>query len=99
MICVENMPPGVHPGSLMGEIHDLLREPSRPRLAWRYDTGPPILRRSFMLPSPPARCWQRPMSTITTAGAFPRSARPGNHQLDALGKFPGPCGLSRSDHA
>jgi sugar phosphate isomerase/epimerase len=39
VICVENMPPGVHPGSRMNELHALLGELDRPRLALALDTG------------------------------------------------------------
>lgn len=38
-ICVENMPPGVHPGSRMAELADLIRELDHPRLALALDTG------------------------------------------------------------
>lgn len=38
-ICVENMPPGVHPGSRMADLFDLLRELDHPRLALALDTG------------------------------------------------------------
>jgi sugar phosphate isomerase/epimerase len=38
-ICVENMPPGVHPGSLMAELAELLGELDHPRLALALDTG------------------------------------------------------------
>jgi sugar phosphate isomerase/epimerase len=38
-VCVENMPPGVHPGSLMGELYELLGELDRPGLALALDTG------------------------------------------------------------
>jgi len=39
LICVENMPPGVYPGSRMPELFDLLRELDRPGLALALDTG------------------------------------------------------------
>lgn len=39
VVCVENMPPGVYPGSRMGELHELLHELDRPRLALALDTG------------------------------------------------------------
>ncbi len=39
VVCVENMPPGVHPGSLMGELHELLGELDRPGLALALDTA------------------------------------------------------------
>ncbi|HMF37885.1 MAG TPA: sugar phosphate isomerase/epimerase family protein [Isosphaeraceae bacterium] len=39
VVCVENMPPGVHPGSLMGELFELLGELDRPGLALALDTG------------------------------------------------------------
>ncbi|WP_246196492.1 sugar phosphate isomerase/epimerase family protein [Aquisphaera giovannonii] len=38
-LCVENMPPGVHPGSLMADLHDLVRELSHPAIALALDTG------------------------------------------------------------
>jgi sugar phosphate isomerase/epimerase len=38
-ICVENMPPGVHPGSRMAELADLLAELNHPSLALALDTG------------------------------------------------------------
>jgi sugar phosphate isomerase/epimerase len=37
--CVENMPPGVHPGSRMAELAELLRELDHPQLALALDTG------------------------------------------------------------
>lgn len=39
VVCVENMPPGVHPGSRMAELADLLAELDRPELALALDTG------------------------------------------------------------
>ena len=38
-LCVENMPPGVHPGSRMSDLYELLRELGRPELALALDTG------------------------------------------------------------
>jgi sugar phosphate isomerase/epimerase len=38
-ICVENMPPGVHPGSRMIDLAELLCELEHPRLALALDTG------------------------------------------------------------
>jgi sugar phosphate isomerase/epimerase len=38
-VCVENMPPGVHPGSRMADLADLLLELNHPRLALALDTG------------------------------------------------------------
>jgi sugar phosphate isomerase/epimerase len=38
-VCVENMPPGVHPGSRMADLAELLRELDHPRLALALDTG------------------------------------------------------------
>ena len=39
LICVENMPPGVFPGSRMADLFDLLRELAIPGLALALDTG------------------------------------------------------------
>jgi sugar phosphate isomerase/epimerase len=38
-ICVENMPPGVHPGSRMADLVELLTELDHPKLALALDTG------------------------------------------------------------
>src|SRR5262245_22035204 len=38
-ICVENMPPGVFPGSQMSELFELLQEIDHPRLGLALDTG------------------------------------------------------------
>jgi sugar phosphate isomerase/epimerase len=38
-VCVENMPPGVYPGSRMAELFALVRELERPELALALDTG------------------------------------------------------------
>ncbi len=39
VVCVENMPPGVFPGTRMGEIAELLHELNLPRLGLAVDTG------------------------------------------------------------
>jgi sugar phosphate isomerase/epimerase len=39
VLCVENMPPGVHPGSRMADLFELLVELDRPELALALDTG------------------------------------------------------------
>jgi len=38
-ICVENMPPGVHPGSEMGQLHRLIVDLDDPGLCLALDTG------------------------------------------------------------
>jgi sugar phosphate isomerase/epimerase len=39
IVCVENMPPGVHPGSRMAELAELLEELGHSHLALALDTG------------------------------------------------------------
>jgi sugar phosphate isomerase/epimerase len=39
IVCVENMPPGVYPGSRMVDLAAILRELDRPQLALALDTG------------------------------------------------------------
>jgi sugar phosphate isomerase/epimerase len=39
VLCVENMPPGVHPGSRMADLFDLIAALDRPELALALDTG------------------------------------------------------------
>jgi sugar phosphate isomerase/epimerase len=38
-ICIENMPPGVHPGSRMADLAEVVHELGHPRLALALDTG------------------------------------------------------------
>jgi sugar phosphate isomerase/epimerase len=38
-VCVENMPPGVHPGSRMGDVAELVAEIDLPELGLALDTG------------------------------------------------------------
>jgi sugar phosphate isomerase/epimerase len=39
LVCVENMPPGVHPGSRMADLAELVNALARPELALAIDTG------------------------------------------------------------
>ena len=39
VVCVENMPPGVHPGSRMADLADLVAEIEHPNLGVALDTG------------------------------------------------------------
>jgi len=39
VVCVENMPPGVYPGSRMAELAEVVAELARPELALALDTG------------------------------------------------------------
>jgi sugar phosphate isomerase/epimerase len=39
VVCVENMPPGVHPGSRMDDLAELVAELGQPELALALDTG------------------------------------------------------------
>ena len=39
LVCVENMPPGVHPGSRMADLADLIAEVNRAEVALAVDTG------------------------------------------------------------
>jgi sugar phosphate isomerase/epimerase len=39
IVCVENMPPGVHPGSRMADLAEVLLELNHPQLALALDTG------------------------------------------------------------
>jgi sugar phosphate isomerase/epimerase len=39
LVCVENMPPGVFPGSQMADLHQLVSDLDRPQVALALDTG------------------------------------------------------------
>ncbi len=39
IVCVENMPPGVHPGSRMEDLHAIVADLDRPEVALALDTG------------------------------------------------------------
>lgn len=45
MLCVENMPPGVHPGSSMADLAGIVAEVASPMVALALDTGHAAIRR------------------------------------------------------
>ena len=76
IVCVENMPPGVYPGSRMAELAELLRSSITLNLALRstpdMPTSPRPPRRRH---GPPARCWRRPMFMTIMAARILMSPR------------------------
>ena len=83
IVCVENMPPGVHPGSRMAELAELLRgaRPSSARAGARYRTRQPHGELPRRKRWPPALCWRRPTSTTTMAARILMSP-PGHGTID-----------------
>ncbi len=68
VLCVENMPPGVHPGSRMVDLAALITDLGRPELALRSTPATPGSSPTpTPRPSPRAPGSGPPMSTITTA--------------------------------
>ena len=100
-ICVENMPPGVHPGSRMADLAELLRELNHPRLALALDTGHANLT---------AGAAEETLAAGSAAGDDPRprqqrppgrarAARSRHDRLARLGPGPRRDRLHRPDHA
>ena len=87
VVCVENMPPGVHPGSRMADLADARRRarPPRARPGARHRPRPHHRRPPPPRPSPPGACSGRPTSTTTTAARTPTSPRPRHDRLARLG--------------
>ena len=74
---LENMPPGVYPGSRMADLFDLIRELDRPELALTLDTGHAhIAATAETKPSPPAVTSGLLTSTTTMVGKT-RTSPPG----------------------
>ena len=72
VLCVENMPPGVHPGSRMADLFDLLAELDRPELALALDTGHAhITAAAPPRPAPRDGSSGPPTSTTTTDARTP----------------------------
>jgi sugar phosphate isomerase/epimerase len=59
VVCVENMPPGVHPGSSMADLTDLLDELGDPSLALAVDTGHAHIASTPMVETQAAQGWLR----------------------------------------
>jgi len=70
VLCVENMPPGVHPGSRMAELATIVTDLGRPEVGLALDTGntPTWSTRRPSRRAPPGRSSGRRTSTTTTAG-------------------------------
>ena len=77
VVCVENMPPGVHPGSRMADLAAVVAEVASPAVALALDTGHAAMAEAeatdqgFDLGATTGRrvgSWRRPTSTTTTAG-------------------------------
>ena len=73
MICVENMPPGVHPGSRMADLADLLGELNHPGLRLALDTGHANLNGGVA-----AELW-RPAGLLATTHVHDNNGRQDTH--------------------
>jgi sugar phosphate isomerase/epimerase len=74
IICVENMPPGVHPGSSMAELAELLLELGHQNLALALDTG------HAHLTSSPALETQAAGSLLATTHVHDNNGRQDSHE-------------------
>jgi sugar phosphate isomerase/epimerase len=85
VVCVENMPPGVYPGSHMAELAELLRELDRSNLALALDTGHANLTAS------PAEETQAAGSLLATTHVHDNNGRLDAHEPPGLGTIDWPA--------
>lgn len=83
-VCVENMPPGVHPGSRMADLAGLLRELDHPRLALALDTGHANLTSSVAAEALAAG------SMLATTHVHDNNGRQDSHEPPGLGSIDWP---------
>jgi sugar phosphate isomerase/epimerase len=84
VVCVENMPPGVYPGSRMTELAELLQELDRSNLALALDTGHANLTAS------PAEETRAAGSLLATTHVHDNNGRQDSHQPPGLGTIDWP---------
>jgi sugar phosphate isomerase/epimerase len=85
VVCVENMPPGVNPGSHMSELAELLRELERSNLALALDTGHANLTAS------PAEETRAAGSLLATTHVHDNNGRQDSHEPPGLGTIDWPA--------
>ena len=85
VVCVENMPPGVYPGSHMAELAELLRELDRSNLALALDTGHAHLTAS------PAQETRAAGSLLATTHVHDNNGRQDAHEPPGLGTIDWPA--------
>jgi sugar phosphate isomerase/epimerase len=84
VVCVENMPPGVYPGSRMAELAELLRELDRSNLALALDTGHANLTAS------PAEETRAAGSLLATTHVHDNNGRQDSHEPPGKGTIDWP---------
>jgi sugar phosphate isomerase/epimerase len=84
IVCVENMPPGVHPGTRMADLAALLRELDRPELGLALDTGHAHLSSTPVLETLAAGAWLRTTHVHDNNGRQDTHHPPGLGTLDWL---------------
>jgi sugar phosphate isomerase/epimerase len=85
VVCVENMPPGVNPGSHMSELAELLRELDRSNLALALDTGHANLTAS------PAEETRSAGSLLATTHVHDNNGRQDSHEPPGFGTIDWPA--------
>lgn len=95
VLCVENMPPGVHPGSRMADLHALIAELNRPELALALDTGHAHIAGSLASETQAAGCWLRTTHVHDNNGRQDTHDPPGRGSIDWT---PWPAALDAIDY-
>ena len=89
-VCVENMPPGVYPGSRMADLADLLRELDNPSLALALDTGHANLTSGVVAETLAA------VGLLATTHVHDNNGRQDSHDPPGLGTIKWPTWARRS---
>ncbi|AGA26588.1 sugar phosphate isomerase/epimerase family protein [Singulisphaera acidiphila] len=82
VICVENMPPGVHPGSRMADLAGLVAELNQPELAVTLDTGHAHISADLGSETRAAGCWLRTTHVHDNNGSQDTHEPPGHGTID-----------------
>jgi sugar phosphate isomerase/epimerase len=91
VVCVENMPPGVFPGSRMAELAQLLDELDHPRLALALDTG------HAHIASTPSTETLAAGRRLATTHVHDNDGRQDSHQPPGLGSIDWPAWFQSLD--
>ena len=81
-LCVENMPPGVHPGSRMGDLAGIVGELNRPKVALALDTGHAHISRDVASETLAAGRWLRTTHVHDNDGRHDAHLPPGRGSVD-----------------
>ncbi len=82
ILCVENMPPGVHPGSLMADLNSLVAALDRPGIGLALDTGHAHISATVRAETIAAGSWLKTTHVHDNDGRHDSHLPPGQGSID-----------------